>query len=392
MTDYTRTAREIELEQRTQAFIRDVVIPCERDPRQTPHGPSAEFVRELRDQARSAGLMAPQVPEEWGGYGLSHRETATVLRASGYSLLGPIAMNCMAPDEGNMHLLDRVATHEQKQRYLAPLASGEIRSAFLMTEPEGGAGSDPDMLATSARADGDHWIIDGRKWLITGALGAKFGIVMARTGDHSTMFLTDMDAPGIRIERVIDTLDQGIPGGHSVIELKGLRVHASQVLGAVNEGFRYAQVRLAPARLTHCMRWWGAAQRAHDIAVDYACKRRAFGKPLIEHEGVGFMLARNEVDLLQTRLLIDYTAWTLDQGSKATTESSMAKLSCGETLFQIVDRCVQVLGGLGVTMDTQVGRIFNEIRGFRIYDGPTEVHLWSLARRLQRRHAKSSAS
>ena len=391
MIDFTPTERETDLEQRTERFIRDVVIPYERDPRQTPHGPAPEMVAELRNKAREAGLLAPQVPKEWGGYGLSHRETATVLRASGYSLLGPIAMNCMAPDEGNMHLLHMVATHEQQQRFLAPLAKGEIRSAFLMTEPDGGAGSDPEMLATTARLDGDTWVIDGRKWLITGALGATFGIIMARTGEKSTMFLTDMSAPGIVIERVLDTLDQTIPGGHSVIRLEGVRVHASQVLGAVNEGFRYAQVRLAPARLTHCMRWWGAARRAHDTALAYACERRSFGKPLIEHEGVGFMLAKNEVDLLQTKLLIDYTAWTLDQGSKASTESSMAKLACGETLFQIVDRCVQILGGLGITMDTPVGRIFNEIRGFRIYDGPTEVHLFSLARRLQRQHAKSAA-
>lgn len=392
MTDFSRTARELELEARTQRFIRDVVIPYERDPRQTPHGPAPELVAELRAHARRAGLLAPQVAEEWGGYGLSHRETATVLRASGYSLLGPIAMNCMAPDEGNMHLLERIATPAQKQRFLAPLAAGTVRSAFLMTEPDGGAGSDPDMLATTARRDGEHWIIDGRKWLITGAVGAEFGIVMARTGESATMFLTEMNAPGIRIERVLDTMDQGIPGGHAVIALDGLRVHASQVLGAVDEGFRYAQVRLAPARLTHCMRWWGAAQRAHDVAVDYACRRRAFGKPLIEHEGVGFMLARNEVDLRQTQLMIDYVAWTLDQGSRATTESSMAKLSCAETLYAIVDRCVQVLGGLGITGDTPVGRIFSEIRAFRIYDGPTEVHLWSLARRLQRRQRQAAES
>lgn len=388
MTDFSRTARELDLESRTQRFIRDVVIPYERDPRQTPHGPTPELVAELRAHARRAGLLAPQVAEEWGGYGLSYRETATVLRAAGYSLLGPIAMNCMAPDEGNMHLLERIATPAQKQRFLAPLAAGTVRSAFLMTEPDGGAGSDPDMLATTAQRDGEHWVIDGRKWLITGAVGADFGIVMARTGEAATMFLTEMNAPGIRIERVLETMDQGIPGGHAVIALEGLRVPASQVLGAVDEGFRYAQVRLAPARLTHCMRWWGAAQRAHDVAVDYACRRRAFGKPLIEHEGVGFMLARNEVDLRQTQLMIDYVAWSLDQGSKATTESSMAKLSCAETLYAIVDRCVQVLGGLGITGDTPVGRIFSEIRAFRIYDGPTEVHLWSLARRLQRRHAR----
>jgi acyl-CoA dehydrogenase len=391
MTDFARTEREIDLETRTRRFVREVVIPYERDSRLTPHGPTPELVDELRAAARAAGLLAPQVPEEWGGYGLNHRETATVLRASGYSLLGPVAMNCMAPDEGNMHLLERVATHAQKQRFLAPLAAGTIRSAFLMTEPDGGAGSDPDMLATTARQVGGDWVIDGRKWLITGAVGAKFGIVMARTGEHSTMFLTDMDAPGIVIERVLDTLDTSIPGGHAVVRLEGLRVPAEQVLGAVDEGFRYAQVRLAPARLTHCMRWWGAAQRTHDIAVDYACRRKAFGKPLIEHEGVGFKLARNEVDLRQTQLMIDYTAWTLDNGSRATTESSMAKLVCAETLYEIVDRSMQVMGGLGITDDTPVAQIFRDIRPFRIYDGPTEVHLWSLARRLQRNHAKAQA-
>ena len=393
MTDFARTQREIDLEARTQRFVREVVIPFETDPRLTPHGPSAELVRELRAAARAAGLLAPQVAEEWGGYGLDHRETATVLRASGYSLLGPVAMNCMAPDEGNMHLLHKVATHEQQQRFLKPLAAGEIRSAFLMTEPDGGAGSDPDMLSTTARRVGDEWVIDGRKWLITGAVGAQFGIVMARTGERrSTMFLTPMDAPGIGIERVLDTLDESMPGGHAVIRLDGLRVPHAMVLGEVDEGFRYAQVRLAPARLTHCMRWWGAAQRCHDIAVDYACRRKAFGKPLVEHEGVGFALARNEVDLRQTQLLIDWTAWTLDQGSRASTESSMAKLQCAETLFAIVDRCMQVLGGLGITGDTQVAQIWREIRPFRIYDGPTEVHLWSLARRLQRNHAKAQAT
>jgi len=157
----------------------------------------------------------------------------------------------------------------------------------------------------------------------------------------------------------------------------------------VNEGFRYAQVRLAPARLTHCMRWWGAARRAHDIAVDYACTRRAFGKPLIEHEGVGFMLARNDVDLLQTQLLIDRVAWTLDQGASAGSKSSMAKYACAEILYGIADRCVQVLGGTGITNDTPVNRIFREIRAFRIYDGPTEVHLWSLANRLKRNWEKA---
>jgi acyl-CoA dehydrogenase len=383
MLNFERSPREIELETRTREFIRKVVIPRERDPRRGAHGPSEQLLRELRAQARTAGLLAPHVGTAWGGLGLSHVETATVFRAAGYSLLGPLAMNCMAPDEGNMHLLEKVATREQQARFLAPLAAGEVRSCFLMTEPDG-AGSDPNLLATVARRNGGDWIIDGRKWFITGAEGASFGIVMARTGNDATMFLADMNTPGMHIERLMDTLEDSMPGGHAVIRLEGVRIPASQVLGAVNEGFKYAQVRLAPARLTHCMRWWGAAQRAHDIALDYARRRLAFGKPLIEHEGVGFLLAQNEVDLTQTQLMIDYTAWVLDQGKRGTYESSVAKYSVAESLFRIADRCVQVLGGVGVTHETEVGKIFQGLRAFRIYDGPSEVHLWSIAKRLQR--------
>lgn len=390
MVDFQRGERELELEARTSAFVREVVIPYERDARFTAHGPSLEMLAELHAAARRAGVFAPHVGVEWGGLGLSHRECATVFRASGYSLLGPLAMNCMAPDEGNMHLLEVVASTEQKARFLRPLAAGECRSAFLMTEPHPGAGADPGMLATVARPDGDGWIVDGLKWFITGADGARFGIVMARTEGGATMFLTDMDAPGITVERGLDTLGDVMPGGHAIVRLHGLRVGRDQVLGKVDEGFRYAQVRLAPARLTHCMRWWGAARRAHDVATEYALRRHAFGKPLIEHEGVGFKLAQNLVDLKQCELMIDYVAWTLDQGSRANTDSSMAKYACAETLFQVVDRCVQILGGQGVTHETVVGRIWQEIRAFRIYDGPSEVHLWSLARHVGREYAKRS--
>jgi acyl-CoA dehydrogenase len=281
-------------------------------------------------------------------------------------------------------LLERVATPEQKQRFLRPLAAGTMRSAFLMTEPDGGAGSDPSMLRTVARRDGNGWVISGRKWLITGARGAGFGIIMARTGTAATMFLADMGTDGIVVERVLNTIDESMPGGHAFVALNDVRVRDDQVHAAPDEGFRYAHVRQAPARQTQCMRWWGAARRAHDVATDYACTRQAFGKPLIEHEGVGFMLARNAIDLEQTRLMIDWVAWTLDQGSKGTAESSMAKYVCGETLYAIADRCVQVLGGLGVTVETPVGQVLREIRAFRIYDGPSEVHLWSLAKRVQR--------
>jgi len=234
------------------------------------------------------------------------------------------------------------------------------------------------------------FVIDGEKWLITGAVGAEVAIVMAKTESDAggpagaTMFLAPMDAPGIRVERVLDTLDQYMSGGHAVIRLDGLRVPEDAVLGRVGEGFRYAQARLAPARLTHCMRWLGAARRAHDIAADYARRRTAFGKPLGEHEGVGFMLADNEMDLHMSRLVIWHTAWVLDQGQRGGHESSMAKVICSEAIWRVVDRSVQILGGLGVTDDTIVARLFREVRPFRIYDGPSEVHRWSIARRILR--------
>lgn len=391
MIDLTRGARELELAAKVDAFIRDKVIPYEGDPRIEKHGPSDELCQELKGLARQAGLLSPHVGEAFGGQGLNHREIATVFRAAGYSTLGPVALNIMAPDEGNMALLEKVGSREQKERFLRPLAAGEARSAFLMTEPDGGAGSDPSMMTTTARQDGNHWVIDGRKTFITGAAGAKVAIIMARTEHGATMFLTDMDTPGIRIERVLDTIDRTMPGGHAIVALEGVRVPADQVLGEIDEGFKYAQVRLAPARLTHCMRWWGAARRAHDTAVEYACRRTAFGKPLIDHEGVGFMLADNEIDLKQAELTIDWCAWVLDNSGHGggVQESSLAKVAVSEALFRIADRCVQVLGGLGVTDDTPVHQIFRDIRAFRIYDGPSEVHRWSIAKRIKRENRPS---
>jgi alkylation response protein AidB-like acyl-CoA dehydrogenase len=303
-------------------------------------------------------------------------------------------MNVAAPDEGNMHLLEAVATAEQKARFLQPLAAGAIRSCFCMTEPAPGAGSDPSMLLSSAERDGDSYVIHGGKWFITGAQGAAFAIVMAKVDDAATMFLSDMNAPGIVVERTMDTLDECFPGGHGVVRFEGLRVPAEGVLGEAGKGFKYAQVRLSPARLTHCMRWLGAVRRAHDVAVDYARRRHAFGKTIGEHEGVGFMLADNEMDMHVARLAIWQCAWLLDQGDLALHESSRAKVIVSEAAWRVADRCVQILGGQGVTSETVVARIFADLRAFRIYDGPSEVHRWSIARRILRgeRRARDRAS
>jgi alkylation response protein AidB-like acyl-CoA dehydrogenase len=394
--DFALSDDLIALKDRTDALVREKIIRFEDDLRQTPHGPAAELRRELVELGRGAGLLSPHVGRKWGGLGLDHRAQAVVFEAAGYSPLGPIALNCMAPDEANMHLLEQVAEEHQKERWLRPLAAGDIRSCFMMTEPPPGAGSDPSMLQTTARRDGEDFVIEGKKWLITGAVGAEFAIVMAKIDKSAdgpagaTMFLAPMNAPGIAIERVLDTLDRYMAGGHAVVRLDGLRVHESQVLGRLGEGFRYAQARLAPARLTHCMRWLGAARRAHDIAADYARRRNAFGKPLGEHEGVGFMLADNEMDLHTSRLVIWHTAWLLDQGRHGRHESSMAKVLCSEAIWRVVDRSMQILGGLGITGDTIVVRLFRDIRPFRIYDGPSEVHRWSIAQRILRGQTQSS--
>lgn len=374
-----------EIADRVERFVRDVVVPYECDPRRDHHDcPTDELVAELRQKARAAGLVSPHILPH--GRHLSQRETAIVLIRTGLSPLGPLACNTAAPDEGNMFLLGKVGSPDIKIRFLQPLIDGTARSAFFMTEPaaEGGAGSDPSMMQTVCRLEGNHWVVNGRKAFITGAEGANIGIVMAKADEGACMFLVHLPDPAIRIERIPNTIDSSMPGGHAVVTIDNLRIPADQMLGDAGEGFRYAQIRLAPARLSHCMRWLGACMRANEIASDYANRRHAFGKLLIDHEGVGFMLAENLIDLKQCELMIDWCADVLDSGSAGTTESSMAKVAVSEALMRVADRCVQVMGGTGVTDDTIVAQVFREIRAFRIYDGPTEVHKWSLAKKIKR--------
>jgi acyl-CoA dehydrogenase len=375
----------LELAAKVETFVRDVIVPYEKDPRRDHHDcPTDELVQEMRDLARKAGLLTPHILPD--GRHLSQRETAVVLQRSGLSPLGPLAVNTAAPDEGNMYLLGKVGSPEQKARFLDQMVAGHARSSFFMTEPaaDGGAGSDPSMMQTTARPDGNHWVINGRKAFITGAQGAKVGIIMAKTEEGATLFLVDLPDPAITIERVPNTIDSSMPGGHATLSIKDLRVPADQMLGQSGEGFKYAQIRLSPARLSHCMRWYGACVRANEVATDYANRRHAFGKALVDHEGVGFMLAENLIDLKQAELMIDWCAGVLDTGALGTVESSMAKVAVSEALMRIADRCVQVMGGSGVTGDTIVEQVFREVRAFRIYDGPTEVHKWSLAKKIKR--------
>lgn len=381
------SAAQKDLQLRTRQFIATEVVPFESDPRQSEHGPTEALRDELVARARRAGLLTVHASPALGGLGLSHFDKAIVFEEAGYSPLGPVAMNIHAPDEGNIHLMEAIATDVQKARWLKPLVEGRTRSCFAMTEPAPGAGSDPSMLMTTAVRDGGHFVVNGSKWFITGAEGAAFAIIMAKLEDgRATMFLADMDQPGVVIDRQMESLDRCFTGGHAVLHFENLRIPAEDVLGEIGEGFRNAQIRLAPARLTHCMRWLGAARRAQDVALDYARQRQAFGKRLGEHEGVGFALADNDMDLHLARLAIWHCADVLDDpdctAAAANVESSRAKVICSEATWRIVDRCVQILGGRGVTGEAIVQRIFRDIRPFRIYDGPSEVHRWSLARKL----------
>lgn len=387
--DFSLEPHVTELRDRVRAFIDGVVIPEERHV--DPHGhPAPDVLARLRAAAKAAGVFAPHAAPEYGGLGLDVRAQTAVFEEAGRSLFGPLALNCAAPDEGNMHLLERVATPAQRERFLRPLAAGETRSCFAMTEPMPGAGSDPAMLRTTAVRRGDRWVIDGEKWFITGALGAAFAICMARTGeridraDGATMFLVPAGTPGFEIVRETPGLDHLAPGGHCEVVFRGCEVGDDAVLGATGKGYAYAQVRLGPARLTHCMRWLGAAVRAQEIASAYAVERTGFGKPLAEHGAVQTMLADNALDIHAARLMTQHAAWVLDRGDAGRAETSMAKVFVAEAVNRVVDRAVQICGSSGIAGNGPLERFYREIRAFRIYDGPSEVHRMAIGQRVAR--------
>jgi acyl-CoA dehydrogenase len=374
----------IELRDRVAVFVRDEVIPAEHEP------VSDALVAGLREKARRAGVWGPQLPKEVGGLGLGTVEMCVLFEVAGRSFLGPLAMHCSAPDEGNMHLLSLFANGEQREKYLLPLIDGTIRSTFAMTEPAPGAGSDPTMMQTRAVRVEGGWQIDGMKWFATGAEGAAFAITMAVSDPDApphkrvTMFLVDADTPGYRVIRPVPTMGGHGLGGHCEVEYKGVRVPDSAVLGQPGEGFKMAQVRLTPARLTHCMRWLGAAQRSLEIAVARAKERDAFGKKLAEHQSIQWMLADSEIDLHASRLMVMEAAWKHEQELDIRHESSICKVFVAEAVNRVIDRAIQVCGSLGFSQDLPLEHFFREARAFRIYDGPSEVHRMVIARNVLR--------
>ena len=372
------------LQQRVRAFIDGEVIP--REPEVTRDPSALERVRrELQVRAKAAGLFLPTGSKELGGLELSWREIAVVLEEAGRSLLGPQALNASAPDEGNIHMLAHITSEAQRKRYLLPLARGEVRSSFAMTEPMPGAGSDPKALRTTASRRGGGWVIDGEKWFITGFEGAAFTIVLAKAPEGPTMFLVPAGTAGLQQLRVIPTLDHQTPGGHCQLLFSKCEVPAEAVLGEPGKGFDYAQLRLVPARLTHCMRWLGVAVRSMEIASRYAVERTSFGHTLSEHQSVQNFVADSMIEIHAARLMIWHAAWLLDRGDPARDESSMAKVFVAETVNRVVDRAVQICGALGISEDTQLSTFYKEARPFRIYDGPSEVHRGAIARRALRK-------
>jgi acyl-CoA dehydrogenase len=381
------------LAERVRSFIADLVIPLEQEA--FARGVDDGLRVRLQELARAAGLLAPQAPAEFGGGGADFLTSTLVLEAAGYSPLGPLAMNCAAPDEGNMHLLSVVGSAAQQERYLRPLVGGAVRSCFAMSEPAPGAGSDPAALASVARRQPGGWRLEGDKQFITGADGAAFAIVMARSAESdspsgATMFLVDADNPGWQVGERIRTIDEGTVGGHCRVRMQDLFVSDDAVLGEPGRGFAHAQARLVPARLTHCMRWLGAAQRAHDVALRRASGRMLFGAPLGSLGMAQQIIADNEIELAACRALLWQTAAHLAGGAKTTEESSRAKVFISEATGRIVDRAVQLAGGAGVTEESVIGRIYADIRAFRIYDGPSEAHRAAIARRAVARVQRES--
>ncbi len=381
---------------RVRNFVDDEVIPVETELLRTGTDLTNDILQELRAKAKADRLWAPTMPSEWGGMGLNIQEIVPVFEAAGRSMLGPLAIHCAAPDEGNMHLLHNWANEEQTERYLAPLAKGETFSSFSMTEPAPGAGSDPRMILTSAEKDGDDWVINGHKWLSTNGEIADFFIIMAVTNPDvhpyqgTTQFLAPRETPGINIVRDVPVMGSKDFGGHVEILYDNLRLPHSAILGGEGQGFMLAQSRLGPARLTHCMRWTGIAQRALEIATDYAAEREAFGGTLTSHQSVQWMLADSEMELKMGRLLINEAAWRLAQGEQARVETSIAKVQVAEILDRVLDRCIQICGGRGISRDLPLSSWYEKARAFRIYDGASEVHRMVVARDVIKRYGAAN--
>jgi acyl-CoA dehydrogenase len=384
--DYNDSETAEALVERTHEFIHEVVIPREREDFLGGGNLTSEMIDDLRAEAKARDLYAPQMPEVYGGLGLDFRDVLPMFEEAGRSLLGPPALRVDAPDEGNMHTIEMVGTEAQKEEWVVPLIKEEYTSAYSMTEPMQGGGSDPKMMQTTAEKDGDEWVIDGQKWWTSQGDDADVLLVMARTNqeahpyDGCSLFLAPPETAGVTIERNIPHLGDAWGIEHSEVVYDGVRVPEDNLLGEKDAGFEIAQRRLGPARLTHCMRFSGMAQRSINVAKAYVSEREAFGSDLADKQSLRFKIARAETRLHAVRTQVRHAARQIAAGEEARIEVAMCKVFAATVVNDIVGDMLQVCGGNGMARDLPLAHFYEEVRGFRIFDGADEVHLRSIAR------------
>ncbi len=386
--DFTLPPELDDYRRRVRAFVEDRILPLEKDP---ANADEHENLREdvldaVRERAKAEGLWALQMPESRGGQGLPAIGMAACYEEMNRSIYGPVCFNCAAPDDGNMMVLEKVATEAQKERWLQPIVDGKVRSSFAMTEPMPGSGSDPSAMMTTATRKGDRWTIDGQKWFITGAQAARHFILIAKTSDDRrkglTAFLFDADQPGFEIVRRIPIMGPEEHGGHCEIRFDGMEISDENRLMEVGDGLKLTQIRLGTARLTHCMRWTGMAKRALEETFDYVRERESFDSKLADHEGVQWMLGEAAMQVDIGRLLTMRAAARLDEGDFARKEVSMAKVVVSEALHTAIDTAIQLLGARGYSRDTKLEWMYRYARQARLVDGASEVHKMVLSRFL----------
>jgi acyl-CoA dehydrogenase len=387
--DFTLAPEHEAIRMRVREFVRGTIIPAvdrSDDAQPLSRRDYLETLADLREQAKALGLWLPHMPKDWGGMGLGHVELAMVQAEAGKTRIGPWVLNCMAPDEGNMHTLLHWGNDDQKQRYLRPLCDGTVMSCFAMTEPEV-AGSDPTLIQTHAEKDGDEWIINGHKWFISNARRSQFAILIARTepdvpegsSGATTAFIVDIPSDGWNDVREVETMHGST--GHSEIVITDLRVKDEQILGGRGNGHRLGQARLGPARLAHCMRWIAQAETALDMMVDRSIHRYSHGSTLAEKQGVQWMIADSAMELYQCKLMVLHAAYKIDRGDDFRTEVSMTKHFVANSLNRIIDRAIQVHGALGYSTDTPLANMLQHARWARLADGADEIHQMRIAER-----------
>jgi acyl-CoA dehydrogenase len=386
--DFTLPERVDEKRRAVRRFVEERLIPLESESSSYDHHENIAdpLLAEMRAAAKSEGLWSPQMPVDRGGLGLDVQGRAVFYEEANKSIFGPVVFNCAAPDDGNMFILDRVGREDQKEKWLQPIVNGDVRSAFVMTEPAPGGGSDPTMMRTTAEKRGDTWIVNGRKWFITGAGVASHFILIAKTSDDPrkglTAFLFHKDQPGWEIVRRVPIMGPEEHGGHCELKFDGLEIPDENRLMEVGDGLKVTQIRLGTARLTHCMRWLGLSQRCLAIARDYVSKRESFGIKLADRESVQIKLGEIAMQIEIGRLLTMRAAWALDQGGKARKEVSMAKVQVADTLHAAADTAIQLNGARGYSKDTVLEWIYRYARQARLVDGASEVHKMVLNRFL----------